>query len=41
MRELGGRAKACAVAISDPAALLRIIEQPDDADRFASQCVCA
>jgi len=29
LKELGGGAKACAVAISDPAALLRIIEQPD------------
>jgi Tfp pilus assembly PilM family ATPase len=26
---LGGNAKACAVAVSDPRALLRIIEQPD------------
>jgi type IV pilus assembly protein PilM len=29
LRDLGGGAKACAVAISDPNALLRIIEQPD------------
>jgi Tfp pilus assembly PilM family ATPase len=29
LRELGGSAKACAVAVSDPNALLRIIEQPD------------
>jgi Tfp pilus assembly PilM family ATPase len=29
LKELGGGAKACAVAISDPAVLLRIIEQPD------------
>ena len=29
LRELGGGAKGCAVAISDPASLLRIIEQPD------------
>jgi Tfp pilus assembly PilM family ATPase len=29
LKELGGGAKACAVAISDPDALLRIIEQPD------------
>lgn len=29
VRELGGGAKGCAVAISDPASLLRIIEQPD------------
>ncbi len=28
LKELGGSAKACAVAASDPAALLRIIEQP-------------
>jgi Tfp pilus assembly PilM family ATPase len=28
LRELGGSAKACAVAISDPATLLRIVEQP-------------
>lgn len=28
-RDLGGSAKACAVAISDPSSLLRIIEQPD------------
>src|ERR1700716_2501012 len=29
LRELGGSAKAAAFAISDPAAILRIIEQPD------------
>src|SRR6202040_664487 len=29
LKELGGGAKACALAISDPATLLRIIEQPD------------
>jgi Tfp pilus assembly PilM family ATPase len=29
LRELGNGAKACAVAISDPVALLRIIEQPE------------
>src|SRR5436309_2268522 len=29
LRDLGGSAKGCAVAVSDPAALLRIIEQPD------------
>jgi Tfp pilus assembly PilM family ATPase len=28
LREVGGGAKACAVAISDPASLLRIVEQP-------------
>src|SRR5437762_3194281 len=28
-KDLGGTAKGCAVAISDPASLLRIIEQPD------------
>ncbi len=28
-RDLGGSAKACAVAVSDPSSLLRIIEQPD------------
>src|SRR6266536_3613438 len=28
LRELGGNAKSCALAISHPAALLRIIEQP-------------
>lgn len=28
LREVGGGAKACALAISDPAALLRIVEQP-------------
>ena len=28
LRELGGGAKACALAISDPATLLRIVEQP-------------
>ncbi|MEO7168427.1 MAG: pilus assembly protein PilM [Spartobacteria bacterium] len=28
LKDLGGHAKACAVASSDPAALLRIIEQP-------------
>src|SRR2546421_4893396 len=29
LRELGGSAKACAFAVSDPSAILRIIEQPD------------
>ena len=29
LKELGGSAKGCAIAVSDPAALLRIIEQPD------------
>jgi Tfp pilus assembly PilM family ATPase len=29
LRELGGGAKACAFAVSDPATILRIIEQPD------------
>ncbi len=29
LRELGGGAKNCAIAISDPGALLRIIEQPN------------
>jgi Tfp pilus assembly PilM family ATPase len=29
LKELGHGAKACAVAVSDPSALLRIIEQPD------------
>jgi Tfp pilus assembly PilM family ATPase len=29
LRELGGGAKACAFAVSDPTAILRIIEQPD------------
>ncbi|MDQ2660120.1 MAG: hypothetical protein M3Y03_06840, partial [Verrucomicrobiota bacterium] len=28
-KELGGSAKGCAVAVSDPASLLRIIEQPE------------
>ena len=28
-KDLGGSAKGCAIAISDPATLLRIIEQPD------------
>src|SRR5438874_565547 len=28
-KDLGGSAKGCALAISDPATLLRIIEQPD------------
>jgi len=28
LKEMGGSAKACAVAASDPAALLRIVEQP-------------
>jgi len=28
LRDVGGGAKACAVAISDPASLLRIVEQP-------------
>src|SRR5207247_1985595 len=28
-KDLGGNAKGCAIAISDPASLLRIIEQPD------------
>src|SRR5436190_2856089 len=29
LRELGGSAKTCAFAVSDPSAILRIIEQPD------------
>jgi Tfp pilus assembly PilM family ATPase len=29
VKELGGSAKGCAIAVSDPGALLRIIEQPD------------
>src|ERR1700756_1436024 len=29
LRELGGGAKACAFAVSDPGTILRIIEQPD------------
>jgi Tfp pilus assembly PilM family ATPase len=29
VRELGGGAKGCALAVSDPTSLLRIIEQPD------------
>ncbi len=29
LRDLGGSPKACAIALSDPGALLRIIEQPD------------
>ena len=29
LRELGGSAKACAFAVSDPSTILRIIEQPD------------
>ena len=29
LKELGGNAKNCAVAVSDPNALLRIVEQPD------------
>jgi Tfp pilus assembly PilM family ATPase len=29
LRELGGSAKACAFAVSDPSMILRIIEQPD------------
>src|SRR5437868_11717595 len=29
LRELGGNAKACAFAVSDPSTILRIIEQPD------------
>jgi type IV pilus assembly protein PilM len=29
MRDLGGGAKACAFAVSDPTTILRIIEQPD------------
>ena len=29
MRDLGGSAKACAFAVSDPTTILRIIEQPD------------
>jgi Tfp pilus assembly PilM family ATPase len=29
LRDLGGSAKGCAIALSDPGALLRIIEQPD------------
>src|SRR6202023_1401675 len=29
VRDLGGGAKACAFAVSDPSTILRIIEQPD------------
>lgn len=29
LRELGGGGKACAIGVSDPGALLRIVEQPD------------
>jgi Tfp pilus assembly PilM family ATPase len=29
LKDLGGNAKGCALAISDPGSLLRIIEQPD------------
>ena len=29
LKELGGSAKGCAIAVSDPASLLRIIEQPN------------
>lgn len=29
LKELGGSTKGCAIAVSDPASLLRIIEQPD------------
>src|SRR5437588_1949638 len=29
LRELGGSAKACAFAVSDPSTILRIIEQPE------------
>src|SRR5438552_10252419 len=29
LRDLGGSAKACALAVSDPSTILRIIEQPD------------
>src|ERR1700736_6858848 len=29
LRDLGGGAKACALAVSDPDTILRIIEQPD------------
>src|SRR5258705_8648663 len=29
VRELGGAAKGCAIAVSDPTSLLRIVEQPD------------
>jgi Tfp pilus assembly PilM family ATPase len=29
LKDLGGTAKACALAVSDPSSLLRIIEQPD------------
>ena len=29
LREIGGSAKGCALAVSDPASILRIIEQPD------------
>ena len=29
LRDLGGNAKGCAVAISDPSSILRIIEQPN------------
>ncbi|HMJ06595.1 MAG TPA: pilus assembly protein PilM [Chthoniobacterales bacterium] len=29
LKDIGGSAKGCAIAVSDPASLLRIIEQPD------------
>ena len=29
LRDLGGGAKTCAFAVSDPSTILRIIEQPD------------
>src|SRR3954451_19789578 len=29
LKELGGSAKGCAIAVSDPSSLLRIIEQPN------------
>jgi Tfp pilus assembly PilM family ATPase len=29
LKDLGGNAKGCAIAVSDPSSLLRIIEQPD------------
>jgi Tfp pilus assembly PilM family ATPase len=29
LKDVGGHAKACAIAVSDPGSLLRIIEQPD------------
>ena len=37
LKDLGGSAKGCAIAVSDPESLLRIIEQPHHSHRSSAQ----